>query len=271
MSNSKILRGQQPVSASAIAALRSDSETPRALTKDEILQTIKDFGQATRRAIQAGFDGVELHGANTYLMQQFFSPHSNRRTDDWGGDIDKRMRFGLAVIAEAQRIISQYAQRPFILGYRISPEELETPGIRFDDTLKFIDVLKDQPIDYLHISLGHVWQTSLNDHSATTPLNEQIKARLQGKLPMIVVGAIKTPDEAEKVADSFDLVALGHESIAEPNWVEKVEHHDETSIRYAISPDDLDELGIQPPFYSFLLGMGGPTSVPLTTATNKPA
>ena len=63
------------------------------MSEDEILETIKAFGEATRRAIEAGFDGVELHGANTYLIQQFFSPHSNRREDQWGGSLENRYRF----------------------------------------------------------------------------------------------------------------------------------------------------------------------------------
>ncbi len=71
-------------SASAIPASRKGSPTPLEMTEAHILQTVQAFGDATRRAIQAGFDGVELHGANTYLLQQFFSPHSNRRTDHWG-------------------------------------------------------------------------------------------------------------------------------------------------------------------------------------------
>lgn len=71
--------GLTPVSASAVAAERENAEIPRALKDEEILQVIEDFKFATKRAIQAGFDGVEIHGANTYLIQQFFSPHSNRR------------------------------------------------------------------------------------------------------------------------------------------------------------------------------------------------
>ncbi len=130
-SNHHILRGDQPVSASAVAAVYPpDSETPRALTEDEIQQLIVDFGEATRRAIAAGFDGVELHGANTYLLQQFFSPNSNQRTDNWGGSREKRMNFALAVIDAAKSAIKKYADRPFLLGYRISPEEIENPGIR---------------------------------------------------------------------------------------------------------------------------------------------
>ncbi len=81
-STRKVLRGAQPVSASAIAAsYPADSDTPRAMTEAEIETTITAFGEATTRAIKAGFDGVELHGANTYLLQQFFSPNANQRTD----------------------------------------------------------------------------------------------------------------------------------------------------------------------------------------------
>ena len=93
------------------------------------------FAQATRRAILAGFDGVELHGANLYLMQQFFSPDSNRRDDIWGGSLEKRERFGLAVTAKVAQTIDKYADRPFLLGYRQSPEEPMTPGITLADSL----------------------------------------------------------------------------------------------------------------------------------------
>src|SRR5690606_3685075 len=89
----KLIGGEQPVSASAIKAPRETADMPREMSEEEILDTIAAFGEATRRAIEAGFDGIELHGANTYLIQQFFSPHSNRRTDKWGGDIEKRMTF----------------------------------------------------------------------------------------------------------------------------------------------------------------------------------
>ena len=253
MSNSHVLRGERTVSASAVAAERPHAETPQELTADEIEQIITDFGEATRRAIEAGFDGIELHGANTYLLQQFFSPHSNRRTDQWGGDVHGRMRFALAVIARCHAVIDQYADRPFILGYRISPEEIETPGIRLADTLAFIDVLCGQPIDYLHISMGYAWRTSLNDDSDKEPLILKIKRQVAGRLPLIAVGSVEKPADAEKVmAAGIDFVALGRELLRDPKWVQKVETHDEAGIRYTISEQDLDELGITPAMWHFL-------------------
>lgn len=256
MSNSKILRGVQPVSASAVAALRPNAETPRELTEAEIEQIIDDFGQATRRAIQAGFDGIELHGANTYLMQQFFSPHSNRRTDQWGGSLENRMRFPLAVIKSVHDTVEKYADDKFIVGYRISPEEIEEPGIRLADTLKFIDVLADQPINYLHVSMGYAWRTSLNDKSDDEPIILKIKNAVNGRLPIISVGSVEKPADAEKLINAgIDFAAIGRESIRDPKWVQKVELGQENSIRYQMSLAELDELGVNSAFLDFLYAL----------------
>ena len=258
MSSTAILRGKQPVSASAIPAVRADSETPRELSEEEVEQTIKDFGAATKRAIEAGFDGIELHGANTYLLQQFFSPHSNRRNDKWGGSLEKRMKFPLAVIKEATKVIEKYAKKPFLLGYRISPEELEEPGITLDDTLQFIDQLKQTKIDYLHVSQSDVWRTPLRDENSRQIVNEALKKRISNAFPMIVVGNLKTPADAEKASESFDLVALGHESLWEPKWVQKITNNEESAIRYSIAKSDLADLGIKPSFMDQIADtMGG--------------
>ncbi|MFQ6734231.1 oxidoreductase [Virgibacillus tibetensis] len=93
MARPDLLPDGQPISASAVAPEREEAITPREMTEEEINETITAFGEATRRAIKAGWDGMEIHGANTYLIQQFFSPHSNRRTDQWRGSVQKRMNF----------------------------------------------------------------------------------------------------------------------------------------------------------------------------------
>lgn len=254
-SNDQILRGQQPVSASAVRAVfPADSQEPRALTGAEIDEIIAAFGAATRRAIAAGFDGVELHGANTYLLQQFFSPNSNQRTDQWGGDRTARMGFAQAVIASAHAAI-EAADRPFLLGYRISPEEIETPGIRLADSLAFIDMLGNSVVDYVHVSMGSAHRTSLNDKSDTTPILTQVKRQLAGRKPLIGVGSVETPADAEGVmALGADLVAMGRELIREPQWVEKVADHDEAALRYQISPSELDELRIPRAMQGYLKG-----------------
>lgn len=90
---------------------------------------INDFGESARRAIEAGFDGVEIHGANGYLIQQFVSPHSNRREDEFGGSIENRLAFPLAIVDEVKKTVAHYGTEEFLVGYRFSPEEPETPGI----------------------------------------------------------------------------------------------------------------------------------------------
>ncbi|GAA3621248.1 NADH-dependent flavin oxidoreductase [Secundilactobacillus similis] len=251
--NHQILRGEQPVSASAIAAVYPpDSETPRAMTVAEIEQLIIDFGEATRRAIQAGFDGVELHGANTYLIQQFYSANSNQRTDDWGGSRDKRLKFPLAVISSVKAAIAKYATAPFALGYRLSPEEIETPGIRLEDSLYLVDQIKTE-VDYIHLSMGSYKRTSLNDKTNTATLISQFAAHTNGIVPLIGIGSVELPSDADAVlADGADLVAIGRELLREPQWVQKVQAGDEGSIRTQLSPTDMTELSIPPVMQTYL-------------------
>lgn len=116
--------GMVPLAPSAVAAQgqtfthagMQDLVQPREMSQDEIRTTIADFATAARNAIDAGFDGVELHGATGYLIHQFLSVHTNRRTDGWGGDADKRARFALEVATAVAQAIG--ADR---VGFRISP------------------------------------------------------------------------------------------------------------------------------------------------------
>lgn len=244
-STSKVLRGEQPVSASAISATYpADSEVPRELSHEEILQIITDFGEATRRAIEAGFDGVELHGANTYLLQQFFSENSNQRSDEWGGSQKKRLKFPLAVIDSVKQAVKKHSTNPFVIGYRLSPEEIETPGIRLENSLFFVDQIKEK-VDYIHLSMGSYKRTSLNDKKNKATLISQFSTHTKGVVPLIGIGSVEHPDEAEEVLhDGADLIAIGRELIREPKWVQKVAIGDIASIRTKLSPLDMDELAI---------------------------
>ncbi len=108
--------------ASAIAAPREGAAMPAGAERRRSGRMIAKFGDGVRRAILAGFDGVEIHGANTYLIQQFYSPNSNQRDDEWGGSRDNRARFPLAVLDITHKMARQYADDAFIIGYRFSPE-----------------------------------------------------------------------------------------------------------------------------------------------------
>ena len=250
------LKGQQPVSASAVKALRDNAETPHELSHDEVLEMIKAYGEATRRAIQAGFDGVELHGANTYLIQQFFSPHSNRRTDEWGGTLEKRMAFPLAVIDAAKAAIETYAEKPFILGYRVSAEEMEEPGITMDDTLFLLNNLKTKGLDYIHLSLGHFEQTSIRNKEDKTLTLQRIATEIGKDIPVVGVGHIQTLDDVRSTLESgADLVAVGRQLIVEPDWVEKVINKQD--IRTVIDSKNRDDLAIPDMMWEYIQNQPG--------------
>ena len=253
-----LLPDGQPVSASAVASEGEGQPVPREMTEIEINHTIKAFGDSTRRAIEAGFDGVEIHGANTYLLQQFFSPHSNRREDQWGGSLEKRMNFPLAVVDSVKKAVADHAKKPFIVGYRISPEEGSNPGITLEDTLQFVDKLADQELDYLHVSVNHFWNGSFRDKSQSQSRIVKIHEKVGSRVPVVGVGSLHTPDEVvEALETGVPLIALGRELLMEPKWIEKIQAGQENQIRTTLSKKDQKELVIPDPLWERLIGMEG--------------
>lgn len=206
-----------PVSASDVPAERPNAETPRALAASEIETLVDAFAQATRRAREAGFDGVEIHGANTYLLQQFVSPHSNRREDNYGQD---RFRFSEEV---THAVLGEKGD--MIIGYRFSPEESETPGIRLADTFALLDRLAPMGLDFLHISLRRYDQPSLHDDSSE-PVLRQVATHLNGRVPLIGVGGIASAQDIENTLKlGAHSVAVGRMGIINPDWPLRVAKH----------------------------------------------
>lgn len=237
------------VSASAVKPNHSffgptdNMPEPRELTNKEVWNIINGFYETTKRAIKAGFEGVEIHGANTYLVQQFFSPHSNRRDDEFGGSIEKRYRFPHEVIKAVNMAKNELADESFIVGYRFSPEEVEEPGITLDDTLFLVDKLSEENIDYIHISLADYNKTSIRDENDKRPVGKLISDKIAGRKPFIGVGSIYSKKDAEDALENYgyDLIALGHVAVTEPQWVTKVvlDEKIETAIDYAKLDDQV--------------------------------
>ena len=250
----ELVPGGDVVSASAVASEEQPSLLPRSLSDSEVEAIVRDFGETTRRAIEAGYDGVELHGANGYLIQQFFSPHSNRREDRWGGSVDQRMAFPLAVVQEVKRVVSEYAKAPFLVGYRFSPEESTTPGISMDDTLKLVDKLADQGLDYLHVSLmDYKSKPRMGADESRTRL-EWIVDTVRDRVPVIGVGSVHTPDEAVEVLQTgAALVALGRELIIEPDWVSKVAEGRESEIMTTLCRSDQERLVVPDQLWHYIM------------------
>ena len=217
----------------------------REMTENEIQETIRAFGDVTKRAIKAGFDGIELHGAHGFLLQNFFSPLFNQRNDRWGGDLEGRMRFPLAVLQEVKNVVYEYATKPFAIGYRISPEESATGGLRIEDTYKLLDRLISSGISYIHTSL-----VSINDSYPVESPNgprtiELILNHIAGRVPVIAAGKIRTPSQAqEAISAGLPLVAIGKGLVINPEWVTLAESGRGHEIQTTLNPQLVPELTI---------------------------
>lgn len=205
------LAGGECISASAIPPARENAPTPREMTDAEIERTLDDYAAAAVRAKSTGYDAVEIHGANTYLIQQFVSPHSNRRSDRWNAD---DLLFPKLLV---ERVLDKVGDFP--IGYRFSSEEPETPGIRLDRTFRLIDLLCGYPLSFLHVSLRNFDQVSIHGDGAD-PILAQVHRRIGGRLPLVGVGSIKDAKDVENaVALGCEALAIARGAIYDPDWV----------------------------------------------------
>lgn len=218
------------ISAGDVAG--SHGELARAATTDEVDALVDAYAQATRRAIEAGFDGIEIHGANTYLIQQFFSGFTNKRTDKYGGSLEKRLTFPLAVANAVLAVKEKHAAADFIVGYRFSPEEPEEDGITMDDTAVLLAHLQQLPLDYVHISLGDYRSTTHRYTKGEQNRITAVRELVRDDLPLIGVGSIYEAHEAEEAAAlGADLIAIGRALLIEPHWVEKVAQGEQVATK----------------------------------------
>lgn len=212
----------------------------REMTGEEIEAIIKDFGRAAKRAIDAGFDGVEIHGANHYGIQQFFSAFSNHRTDQWGGSLEKRMAFPLAVVREVKRVVAEYAPDDFIVGYRISPEEIhgDTVGYTYKEALALIKEVIKNELDYIHLSLWNGYASK--PQGADRSFAEYFKEILDDKTKLIIVGGVFSEEAAQDAVEHYtDLIAVGRGTIVDPQFGKKIDEGKGNTIVHEISPEQL--------------------------------
>lgn len=215
---------------------------PTAMTDQQVRRVIEEFGEATRRAIEAGFDGVEIHGANHYLLQQFFSEFSNRREDDWGGSLEKRMAFPLAVTAQVKRVIAEAnAPADFILGYRISPEEIhdEIVGYTYRESLELVKALANYELDYLHLSVQTGFASTPKDDKVKVPLANLFKEAIGPETALITVSKVVDLVSAQEALNYGDLVAIGRAALIEPDFLNKIRLGKANDIYRAVSPERL--------------------------------
>jgi N-ethylmaleimide reductase len=191
---------------------------PRTMTEPDVLQAVQEHVDAARNAIAAGFDGVELHGANGYLLEQFLSPNTNRRRDAWGGSVEARLRFPVEVARQVAAAIG--GKR---VGMRLSPHGVNagmTAYPEIEETYRTLTLaLADTGLQYLH----------LVDHSAmgAPPVPAALKLALRKAWPrtFILAGGFDRAGAEEVLRDGgADLVAFGRPFLANPDLVARLEH-----------------------------------------------
>ena len=228
--------------ADVVTASNNPERHARALIETEIVSIINAFANATELAIQAGFDGVEIHGANNYLIQQFFSAETNRRNDQWGGSLEKRLRFPLAVVDAVSAVKVRSERNDFILGYRFSPEEPGGNGLTMQDTFALIDALVEKPLQYLHVSLWDFYKKARRGADSTLTRMQLIHRRINGKLPLIGVGNLFTADQilAAYQTGWAEFIAMGKSVLINPDLATLIANGEESKIATEIDPDRND-------------------------------
>ena len=172
--------------------------------------------------------------------------------------MENRLHFPLAVIEEVKKAVNKATNAPFIVGYRLSPEERENPGIILEDTLTLVDALTNQGLDYIHVSLGEFFQRPMRDKESTTPIIEMIKGKVNGRTPIIGVGSIYSAEDAEKAFSSdIPLIALGRELIIDPQWVQKMESGRENEIETELDPTAQEQLVVPDSLWNAIINSPG--------------
>lgn len=210
---------------------------PKEMTKQDIQQLIDAYGEGARRAKESGFDAVEIHGGHGYLLNQFLSPYSNKRADEYGGSLANRANVPLAVVSKVREVVGN----EFPILYRISADELVPGGLTIDETTLFAQMLVKNGVDAINVS-GSVYESVDSMMSSSTPQGvhmnnaSAIRKAIKKKVPVIVVGHFRDPTMMEFciAEEKADMVAIGRGLLADEALVAKIKAGDLTNIRKCI-------------------------------------
>ncbi len=191
---------------------------PRAMTQSDIRELVEAWGRAARRAHEAGFEVVEIHGAHGYLIHEFLNPKANQRTDQYGGSLENRMRFAAEVAESVRR--SWPEDKP--LFFRISA--IDNDGWEIDDSIALAKLLKSKGVDVIDCSTAGMAITGVNASLRPLHYGYQVphaeRIRRDAEIETMAVGLIIHAEQAETILErgQADLVALGRELLHNPNW-----------------------------------------------------
>ncbi len=226
------LGGIQPVAPSAIPC-KAIGETPRELTTEECGKLVRRFVRAASYAKLAGMDGVELHGAHGYLIDEFLSPYSNKRTDKYGGSFEGRLTF----LAEIVTGIRKKCGPKFPISVRLSCDEYVDGGLRLEDSVKIAKALEKLGVSSINVSAG-VYESGyaiIEPQGFPEGWKKHLAAEIKRNvsIPVIAVNNIKYPSTAEKYLEEgiSDFVAIGRGQLSDPQWGNKAKEGKEDEIR----------------------------------------
>ncbi|WP_226004469.1 NADH:flavin oxidoreductase [Natrinema salinisoli] len=191
---------------------------PRELTSDDIDDVIEGFVAAAERAVKANFDGVEVHGANGYVLDQFLTTYTNRRDDEYGGDVENRIR----LTAEVLEAVRDATPDDFVVGVRLSQSKVNDPDYRWpggeDDAAVIFDAVSDAGADYIHVTEEDVTAPAFDEGPTLSELADRY-----GDAPVIANGGLEDTDAARATVEGgADLITLGTGALANPDWPTRV-------------------------------------------------
>lgn len=191
---------------------------PRAMSDKDIAEAIDGFAHAAQLAIgTAGFDGVEIHGANGYLLDQFLTDYSNQRTDQWGGEVGQRLRLTLEVIAAVKKVAGQAPVGVRLSQGKVNDFQHKWAGGERDAEIIFA-ALADAGVDYIHVTEHEAWQPAFAQGQASLV---ELARRYAPDVTLIANGGLHDPQKAEQVLrDGADIIAVGKGALANPDLPE---------------------------------------------------
>ena len=242
------LTGVQPVSASENTDSSMKGVTSRELSNSEIESIIISFGDAAVRCEAAGFSGVELHGAHSYLISQFLGSQTNRRKDKWGGDLSGRSMLLKHIIENVRARTSE----EFVVGVRLSPA-IRDLGIELNETLRVAQWCSEWGLDFIHVSCWDVYQTKTDKNGQETSLTKWFSKHLNSQIPIITTGKIWDSNDVNfAMEEGADLVGVGRAGIAHYDWPRQLEDENSSPKKPPFSIEHLKQAGLSDTFVTYM-------------------
>ena len=221
----------------------------RSLENEEIYQLIEDFSDAAKRCEDAGFDGVEIHGAHSYLISQFLGLKTNRRKDEFGGSLENRFRFLKEIILSIRKKTSE----DFLVAVRISPK-INSIGINIEDSIEVTKMLCDMDIDMFHLSCWDAFEKLEGGQNLTNLFRPYVPENIA----YTSTGAIwSTADAKWLMEQGADFVGVARVAIAHPNWAQGLSDTNYEPKRPPFTRDELLTADLSPVFVDYMCNWKG--------------